>query len=65
MAAKDLTPEEHGRVAEFLKEYETLCRKYSIVISACGCCNSPWLSVQSFKPEEIEESINHLATEIL
>ena len=28
---------------EFLKEYEKLCQKYKMGISACGCCDSPFL----------------------
>lgn len=31
------------RIIEFLKEYEELCKKYDMWISACGCCNSPYL----------------------
>jgi len=28
---------------EFLDELTKLSQKYGIYVSACGCCNSPWL----------------------
>lgn len=31
------------KVIEFLKEYEELCKKHDMWISACGCCDSPYL----------------------
>lgn len=30
-------------VLEFLLEYLKLCLKYNLQLSACGCCNSPYL----------------------
>ena len=36
---------------EFLIEYKKLCEKYRILISACGCCDSPFL----YSEEEMEE----------
>lgn len=31
----------------FLREYETLCKKYKISIEGCGCCGSPFLVVRT------------------
>lgn len=30
-------------IKKFLLDYLNLCLKYNIKISACGCCNSPYL----------------------
>jgi len=42
------------RAKRFLKEYYRLCVKYGFIISACGCCDSPWL-FNAFEPELAEE----------
>jgi len=44
---------------EFLKEYEALCKKYGLFVSACGCCDSPWVVVADSE-KEIDEHIEHL-----
>ena len=31
------------KIYKFLKEYETLCKKYGFSIDACGCCDSPYI----------------------
>ena len=31
------------KLKAFLQEYEELCRKHSLVIRTCGCCDSPWV----------------------
>lgn len=33
----------HERLMGFATEYVALCKKYNFTISACGCCNSPFL----------------------
>ena len=34
---------EINKAEKFLNEYEKLCRKHNLSISACGCCDSPYL----------------------
>lgn len=34
---------DRNRLKLFLDEYVRLCKKYNLVISACGCCDSPWV----------------------
>lgn len=52
------------RFEKFLLEYEDICRTFSVVISACSCCNGPIL--QSVPGEEydwvssVEDHIEHL-----
>jgi hypothetical protein len=31
------------QAAAFIAELTELTRKHGIAVSACGCCNSPWL----------------------
>lgn len=31
------------KIEEFLNELTELTNKYGLYISACGCCNSPWI----------------------
>jgi|GEM_PF-3110288 len=50
------------RTKEFLKEYYKICKKYRLVVEACGCCSSPWL-VEEEDEEEILDHIRHLAYE--
>lgn len=52
-------------IANFLKEYKQLCLKYNLVIDACGCCDSPWVSIgEEYIPIEFnskmtwEEKVN-------
>jgi hypothetical protein len=51
---------------EFLKEYEALCKKHKLFVASCGCCFSPWIVEDGWKPTEgtIEEHIEHLREEI-
>lgn len=28
----------------FLEELTALTRKYNLIVGACGCCSSPWIS---------------------
>jgi len=49
------------RFRRFLEEYEQLCRKYGVIVDACGCCDSPWL--RKVDSEEIEWHIDHLKSE--
>ena len=30
------------RFQAWAAEYETLCRKYEIIVDGCGCCKSPY-----------------------
>ena len=39
-----------AKVAEFLGELEGLCKRYGFGIAACGCCDSPWLTVDKGNP---------------
>jgi hypothetical protein len=50
MAKEELTDHQ---VASFLVELETLCRKYNIEISGCGCCGSPRLDYLRWDAEDI------------
>ena len=43
----------------FLKEYGELCVRYGIIITACGCCDSPWM-IEPRNNEEIRDNIIHL-----
>ena len=47
----------------FLKEYKALCEKYKLFISACGCCDSPWL-ITIGNDKDINEEIKHLIEEL-
>lgn len=40
---------------DFLTEYRDLCEKYSRMIAACGCCNSP---VVVLKREDVDDRLN-------
>jgi len=55
------------RVRNFLREYYQLCRKYGLIVDACGCCESPWLSdliePDSTPPEE-EFSLSRIASSV-
>jgi len=44
-----MTPE---ATAFFLKDLETLCRRYGVVVAGCGCCDSPRLDPHEWLPEE-------------
>jgi len=57
MGWEDLPIED--RFLNFLKEYEELCRKYGVYVSACGCCLSPWM-VLAKSEKEIREHIDDL-----
>ena len=65
--------ERKQQLKEFLKEYEALCNKYNLLVSACGCCDSPYLVCLEYENKdtikekvtesiknEIKDSINHL-----
>lgn len=54
---------EREKVIEFLKEYKRICEKFGIVIGACGCCNSPWLTVPYDEDNDIPWQIKHLLEE--
>jgi len=44
-------------VIAFLKEYAELIRKHKVYVSACGCCNSPYLwAIEN--NESIEKEVN-------
>ena len=48
-------------IKEFLEEYEVICKKYRLIVSACGCCDSPFLSdFWADTDKDIEEHIEHL-----
>ena len=60
---KVIDEEDRRKVKGFLKEYYALCKKYGLVIDACGCCNSPWIRQPLFDEEGIRENVEHLAEE--
>ena len=31
------------QVEAFLAEYQAMCERHRMFVSACGCCGSPWL----------------------
>jgi len=43
----------------FLEEYETLARKYDLIISGCGCCGSPYV-IPVKDAAHIEDNITDL-----
>lgn len=49
----------------FLDEYKKLCEKYKIMISGCGCCNSPFCVPIEYKniDTNLDEHIEHLQKE--
>jgi len=47
------------RARGFIRDYKKICVKYGIYVSACGCCDSPWMNGVS-KPKEIKRHIKHL-----
>lgn len=46
------------RLLGFASEYQAMCEKYNLEISACGCCNSPFLTeiTRSIKNEGLNLS---------
>lgn len=47
----------------FLLEYAALCQKHGLVVSSCGCCDSPWVvpvgtGTPSYDP--LLEHVKHL-----
>lgn len=53
-------------VAEFLKEYEALTKKYGFCINSCECCNSPWVDKyrdDMYFPLRPDDHIRHLKYE--
>lgn len=49
-------------VLDYLKEYESLCKKYNLTIDGCGCCGSPFIDNVKFDEDEIYE-INEIKLE--
>ncbi len=43
---------------QFLDEYEELCRRYHLCVDACGCCDSPFISI--VLDDDISAHIRHL-----
>ena len=43
-----------NNIINFLKEYEELCIKYGLSISACGCCDSPYICLDDDNYNHIE-----------
>lgn len=50
----DLRPAsvQRDRLLGFASEYQAMCEKYNLEITACGCCNSPWLTEIDGVPDE-------------
>jgi hypothetical protein len=44
---------------EFLAEYGALCRKWGLYISACGCCDGPWVN----QVEDLDMHLRHLKSQ--
>lgn len=36
-------------ILNYLKEYESLCKKYNFNINGCGCCGSPFIELEDNK----------------
>ena len=34
---------EKEKLKSFFKEYQKICKKYGYFVTACGCCDSPWI----------------------
>lgn len=52
-----------SNVEVFLSLYEGLCRKYGLHISACGCCQSPWVvetKAVITEGDALQEHLRHL-----
>jgi len=47
---------------KFISEYEELCRKYRLCVDACGCCDSPFLSIVEDE-YYLNDHIKHLRRE--
>lgn len=51
------------KVNEFIKEYETLCKKYNVVIESCGCCDGAYaicLDDAQDKENRLNEAVQHI-----
>ena len=59
----DLRPAsaQRDRLMAFATEYEALCRKHSLQITSCGCCDSPWLTEIDGVPAEKPVFIDDVA----
>ncbi len=56
---------DYNPVDEFLAKYKELCLEYKIFITACGCCNSPWIRDCKSESEEhfknlLEQNIDYM-----
>ncbi len=51
------TPE---RLQAFLEDLRLLYEKHGLVISACGCCDSPWVEDSEGNLNLIERELQHL-----
>ncbi len=56
---------EKEKLESFLKSYKRLVKKHNAYISACGCCNSPWIIFceEEIDKEYMESIISHLRDE--
>ncbi len=56
----DLSGEQEIVVHHFMQEYEAMCRKYGMVITACGCCDGVHLVETGTNSTELAENFEHL-----
>lgn len=52
---------------KFLEEYEKIATKYELIITGCGCCNSPFVAnardenlMWECQLMDLEDNIRHL-----
>ena len=49
---------------KFIDEYAALCKRHSMFIESCSCCDSPWVVRTGGKYERsIDEHVIHLLDE--
>lgn len=57
---------EPKKLEAFLKDYQKIVKKHQLAISACGCCQSPWVckidSLGNFHSDRppLEDHLEHL-----
>ena len=44
----------------FLKDYKKLCLKHDTFVTACGCCDSPFITTIDKDIDDFYEHIEHL-----
>ena len=47
------------KLDQFLEELKALYEKYELMVDACGCCHSPWVS-STHQHKTVQSAIDHL-----